>query len=80
MVPTKAEGAKINEGKPDFAQRGVPLANWLVDMLMDRRQRVAAKKGGEPEEAGRSDTGCRGQVTRRATRCSDPSVLVLAPA
>lgn len=50
MVRTKADGAKINEGKTELAKRGVPLADWLVDMLLDRRARVATKRGVEPEE------------------------------
>lgn len=50
MVRTKADGAKINEGKTAMAERGIPLADWLVDMLLDRRVRVAAEVGVEPEE------------------------------
>ncbi|UQS26865.1 tyrosine-type recombinase/integrase [Amycolatopsis thermalba] len=50
MVRTKADGAKINEGKSANALRGVPLADWLVDMLLDRRARVAARQGIRPEE------------------------------
>ncbi|MFJ8818231.1 site-specific integrase [Amycolatopsis thermoflava] len=50
MVRTKADGAKINEGKSANALRGVPLADWLVDMLLDRRARLAAEQGVTPEE------------------------------
>ncbi|SNR79838.1 Site-specific recombinase XerC [Haloechinothrix alba] len=50
MVRTKADGKKINPGKSEAAHRGVPLASWLVDMLRDRRERVAADCGVSPEE------------------------------
>jgi integrase len=50
MVRTKADGAKLNEGKTAMAERGIPLADWLVQMLLDRRQRVAADAGVKPEE------------------------------
>ncbi|MGW4830355.1 site-specific integrase [Amycolatopsis japonica] len=49
MVRTKADGKKINPGKSETAQRGVALADWLVTMLLDRRARVAARRGIEPE-------------------------------
>jgi integrase len=50
MVRTKADGAKINDGKTAMAERGIPLADWLVDMLLDRRARVAAERDVHPEE------------------------------
>ncbi|NKQ55428.1 tyrosine-type recombinase/integrase [Amycolatopsis sp. K13G38] len=50
MVRTKADGAKINGGKTRTARRGVALADWLVTMLLDRRARVAAESGVEPQE------------------------------
>lgn len=50
MVRTKADGAKINDGKTEMAARGVALADWLVEMLLDRRARIAAKRGIAPEE------------------------------
>jgi hypothetical protein len=40
MVRARAEGKKINPGKTETAERGVPLAGWLVDLLLDRRERV----------------------------------------
>jgi integrase len=49
MVRTKTDGAKINDGKSRNAQRGIPLADWLVTMLLDRRVRVAAERGVQPE-------------------------------
>lgn len=50
MVRTKADGAKINDGKTAMAERGIPLADWLVAMVLDRRRRVAAEQGVKPEE------------------------------
>lgn len=50
MVRTRADGAKINGGKTATAARGVPLADWLVVMLLERRARIAADRGIEPEE------------------------------
>ncbi|HVV09018.1 site-specific integrase [Amycolatopsis sp.] len=50
MVRTKADGAKINDGKTENALRGVALADWLTAMLLDRRTRVAAEAGVAPEE------------------------------
>jgi integrase len=49
MIRTKADGKKINPGKTETAQRGVALADWLVAMLLDRRARVAATSGVQPE-------------------------------
>jgi integrase len=49
LVRTKGEGLKINEGKSENAERGIPLAAWLADMLKDRRARVAARAGVAPE-------------------------------
>lgn len=49
MVRTKAHGKILNDGKSDAANRGIPLAGWLVDMLLDRRTRVAEARGVEPE-------------------------------
>jgi hypothetical protein len=42
-VRTKEDGAKLNEAKTTMAERGTPLADRLVQMLLDRRQRVAAE-------------------------------------
>jgi len=50
MVRSKIDGKKINPGKTENADRGVPLADWLVDMLLDRRARVAAASGVEPDQ------------------------------
>lgn len=50
MVRSKIDGKKINPGKTENADRGVPLADWLVDMLLDRRARVAAARGVEPDQ------------------------------
>lgn len=49
FVRTKADGAKINDGKSENAQRDVVLADWLVTMLLNRRARVAAQRGIAPE-------------------------------
>lgn len=50
MVRTKADGRKINPGKTDAAERGIPLADWLVEMLLDRRTRIAEQSGMKPQD------------------------------
>jgi integrase len=50
MVRTKADGAKINDGKTRNARRGIPLADWFVTMLLDRRARIAAERGVQQPE------------------------------
>jgi integrase len=49
LVRIKGEGLKLNDGKSETAQRGIPLAGWLVEMLKDRRARVATQQGVDPE-------------------------------
>lgn len=50
LVWINGEGLAINDGKTEMADRAVPLADWLVAMLRDRRARVAARAGVTPEE------------------------------
>lgn len=50
MILSKLTGKKINEGKSENAQRGIPLADRLVTMLLDRRDRVAGMAGIEPHQ------------------------------
>lgn len=42
LVRVKGGGIRINHGKTAMARRPIPLADWLVDLLHDRRERVAA--------------------------------------
>jgi integrase len=46
----KGEGLVLNDGKTEMADREIALADWLADMLLDRRRRVAALHGIEPEQ------------------------------
>lgn len=50
MIRSKLTGKTVNEGKTENADRGIPLAEWLVEVLRDRRARVAAMAGVEPEQ------------------------------
>jgi integrase len=49
LVRVKGEGIRVNDGKTAMAKRSIPLADWLVDLLRDRRQRIA-ERGGIPAE------------------------------
>ncbi|TWH18545.1 site-specific integrase [Prauserella rugosa] len=49
-IRSKLTGRTVNDGKTNNAERGIPMADWLVEMLLDRRARVAAMVGVEPEE------------------------------
>lgn len=50
VVWIKGKGLTLNDGKTEMAERGIALADWLVDMLLDRRRRVAAIQGSEPDQ------------------------------
>jgi integrase len=50
LVRTKSEGLKVNNGKTATAKRPIPLTDWLVDLLQDRRQRIAERDGIPAEE------------------------------
>jgi integrase len=50
LVVIKGKGSMINDGKSISANRSIPLADWLVDMLRDRRARVAARVQVSPED------------------------------
>jgi integrase len=50
LVRIKGQGLVINPGKTDAAERPIALANWLVQMLLDRRERVATQAGVVPDE------------------------------
>ena len=50
VVWINGRGLTVNEGKTAMAERSVPLADWLVDMLRDRRARVASQAGIAVEE------------------------------
>lgn len=50
LVRVIGKGLRINDGKTQYAERGIPLAGWLVDMLKDRRARVAGRRGVQPDE------------------------------
>lgn len=52
LVRINGEGLQINDGKTEMAQRPIPLTAWLVEMLKDRRVRVAAEAGGEQPSSG----------------------------
>lgn len=43
-------GSRRSRARHAQAERGIPLAQWLVEMLLDRRARVAAARGVEPEQ------------------------------
>jgi hypothetical protein len=50
LVRIKGDGIRVNDGKTAMAKRSIPLADWLVDLLQDRQQRIA-ECGGIPAEA-----------------------------
>jgi integrase len=50
LVRIKGEGIKVNDGKTAMANRSIPLTDWLVDLLKDRRQRIAEREGIPAEE------------------------------
>lgn len=45
QVWIKGKGLAINDGKTAMARRPIPLADWLADLLHDRRQRIAEHCG-----------------------------------
>jgi integrase len=45
VVRIKGHGLTINPGKTTLATRPIPLTDWLVDLLTDRRTRMATLEG-----------------------------------
>jgi integrase len=50
VVRIKGQGLTINHGKTAMATRPIPLTDWLVDLLVDRRKRMAALQNIAPED------------------------------
>jgi integrase len=50
VVRVKGRGLTINHGKTAMATRPIPLTDWLVDLLVDRRKRMAALQDIAPED------------------------------
>jgi integrase len=50
LVRIKGHGLTINHGKTAMATRTIPLTDWLVELLTDRRQRMAALGSSTPED------------------------------
>ena len=50
LVRVKGGGIRINHGKTAMATRSIPLADWLIALLHDRRERVAALQGISTDE------------------------------
>jgi len=49
LIRVKGQGQMINDGKTDVSERALALPVWLVDMLKERRQRLADEFGVTPE-------------------------------
>ena len=45
VVRLKGQGQRINFGKTDVSERALPLPAWLVDVLRERRARLAERFG-----------------------------------
>jgi integrase len=45
VIRVKGEGQSINHGKTDVSERALALSAWLVDMLRERRVRLADRFG-----------------------------------
>lgn len=45
LIRVKGEGQRINFGKTDVSERALPLSAWLVDMLRERRAKLAERFG-----------------------------------
>jgi integrase len=50
VVRITGQGLTINYGKTAMARRPIPLTDWLVDLLADRRIRMAKLQGIIPED------------------------------
>ncbi|MFE9745995.1 tyrosine recombinase XerC [Saccharothrix saharensis] len=45
LIRVKGQGQRINHGKTDVSERALPLSAWLVDVLRERRARLAERFG-----------------------------------
>lgn len=50
LVRIKGQGLRINNGKTTMAKRSIPLADWLINLLQNRRQRIAKRHGISAED------------------------------
>lgn len=45
LIRVKGQGQRINHGKTDVSERALPLSAWLVDVLKERRAKLAERFG-----------------------------------
>ncbi|MDU0290736.1 tyrosine recombinase XerC [Saccharothrix longispora] len=45
LIRVKGQGQRINHGKTDVSERALPLSAWLVDVLRERRAKMAERFG-----------------------------------
>ncbi|MFD7653384.1 tyrosine recombinase XerC [Actinosynnema sp. NPDC059797] len=50
LIRVRGQGQRINLGKTDVSERALPLSAWLVDVLRERRVKLAERFGVDPAD------------------------------